>query len=209
MTVLDKVIAAVTPPESDEARAEARAKAREKAVPGGWLEAVLDHHLQIDAGFAAVRGANDAASRRTAQHKLAVLLTGHALAEESVLYPALARNGEKAHSTKAYTEQSAAKVQLAGLDELDPMSQDYLDKLEHLRGAVEHHVYEEEGTWFLELQDKLERDAHDKLTARYKEEFGRYMGMPPQGVSQSMSQGMSQQGSAQGAFPGMPRSVEP
>lgn len=26
-----------------------------------------------------------------------------------------------------------------------PLSQDYLDKLEHIRGAVAHHVYEEEG----------------------------------------------------------------
>ena len=34
------------------------------------------------------------------------------------------------------------------------MSQDYLDKLEHIRGAVAHHVYEEEGTWFLELKEK-------------------------------------------------------
>lgn len=178
MTVLDKVIAAVTPPESDKARAEARLKARQRAVAGGWLEAVLDHHLLIDDAFAAVRNATDAATRRGAQRQLATLLTGHSIAEETVLYPALARHGEKAHATMAYTEQSAAKVQTAGLDELDPMSQDYLDKLEHLRGAVAHHVYEEEGNWFLDLQDKLDRGAHDKLTARYLEEFARYTGQP-------------------------------
>ncbi|HEU4459771.1 MAG TPA: hemerythrin domain-containing protein [Methylibium sp.] len=201
MTMLDKVIAAVTPPESEAARAEARAKAREKAVPGGWLEAVLDHHLQIEDSFAAVRNASDATSRRGAQKQLAVLLTGHSLAEEAVIYPALALNGEKAHATSAYTEQSAAKVQLAGLDELDPMSQDYLDKLEHLRGAVLHHVYEEEKNWFCDLQDKLDKGAHDKLAARYAEEFRRYIGMaPPQRGAQGMAQGMSP-GYAQGIAP--------
>jgi len=61
--------------------------------------------------------------------------------------------GEQAHSTKAYTEQSAAKVQMGLLEDLEPMSQEYLDKLEHIRGAVAHHVYEEEGTWFVELKE--------------------------------------------------------
>lgn len=37
MSVLDQVIAAVTPPESDEARQEARANAQAVAVPGGWF----------------------------------------------------------------------------------------------------------------------------------------------------------------------------
>jgi len=178
MTLLDKVIGAVTPPESEEARAEARAKARSAALPGGWLSQVLEHHVQIEAAFAALKDAPDGATRVAMQKRLATLLTGHSTAEEVVLYPALALNGEKAHSTKAYTEQSAAKVQLSGLEYLDPMSDDYLDKLEHLRGAVLHHVYEEEGEWFVDLQDKLDPAMNDKLTARFREEFGRYAGTP-------------------------------
>jgi hypothetical protein len=47
MSILDKVVAAVTPPESEDARKEARAKARGAARPGDWLSMVLDHHLQI------------------------------------------------------------------------------------------------------------------------------------------------------------------
>ena len=56
------------------------------------------------------------------------------------------------------------------------MSQDYLDKLEHIRGAVAHHVYEEEGTWFLELKEKVSAADQTKLTAQYEEEFDRYVG---------------------------------
>ena len=176
MGIVDKVISAVTPPESDEARAEARLKARAAATPGDWLSMVLDHHLQIESAFAAVKAATDAATRRAAQKRLAVILTGHSIAEEAVLYPALADAGEKGHSGTAYTEQSAAKVQMALLDEMDPMSQDYVDKFGHLEGAVLHHVYSEEGNWFLDLKEKVPAAMQAKLAARYQEEFTRYMG---------------------------------
>jgi len=34
------------------------------------------------------------------------------------------------------------------------MSQEFLDKLKHIEGAVAHHVYEEESNWFLDLKTK-------------------------------------------------------
>jgi hemerythrin superfamily protein len=174
MSILDKVVAAVTPPESEEQRAEARAKARSAATDGDWLSLVLEHHRQIEAAFAAVKAASDASIRRSAQKRLALLLTGHSIAEEAVIYPALVKANEQAHSTKAYTEQSAAKVQMGLLEDLDPMSQEYLDKLEHIRGAVAHHVYEEEGNWFVDLKKKLPPADQTKITFRYQQEFSRY-----------------------------------
>ena len=175
MSILDKVVAAVTPPESDEARAEARAKAQSAASAGDWLSMVLDHHRQIEDAFAAVKAATSAAVRVSAQKELAVLLTGHSIAEEAVLYPALVAADEKAHATKAYTEQSAAKTQMGLLETIPPMTQDYLD-IEHIRGAVAHHVYEEEGTWFLELKEKVASAEQARLSKRYEEEFSRYVG---------------------------------
>jgi hypothetical protein len=176
MSILDKVVAAVTPPETDEQRAEARAKARNAATDGDWLTLVLEHHGQIEAAFAAVKAAPDASSRASAQKRLAVLLTGHSVAEEAVIYPALVKADEESHSTKAYTEQSAAKVQMALLEDLDPMSREYLDKLEHIRSAVAHHVYEEEGNWFVDLKTKLPPADQTKMTFRYNQEFLRYTG---------------------------------
>jgi hypothetical protein len=176
MSIIDKVVAAATPPESDEARAEARAKARAAAKPGDWLSAVLDHHVQIEAAFAKVKSATAAADRTIALKALAAMLTGHSVAEEAALYPALAKADEKGHATMAYTEQSAAKLQMGLLEDLPPMSQDFLDKLEHIRGAVAHHVYEEEGNWFLDLKSKLSAPDQAKLTERYDEQFSRYMG---------------------------------
>lgn len=176
MSMLNKVIAAVTPTESDGARAEARQKAHAAATTCGWLALVLEHHLEIEQGFAAVAGASDADGRRDAQGELAALLTAHAIAEEGVIYPAMSHSGEAGHAEKAYAEQSEAKVQMAALDDLDPMSQEYLDKLEHIRAAVAHHVYEEEGIWFPELLRSQSDDQEAKLTARYLEEVSRYLG---------------------------------
>jgi Hemerythrin HHE cation binding domain len=176
MSVFDKVIAAVTPPETEEARKNARAKARIAAGPEDWLSMVLDHHEQIEGAFAEVRAQSDAASRIKALKRLSALLTGHSIAEEAALYPALAKVNEKPHAVTAYTEQFAAKLQMGLLEDIPPMSQDFLDKLEHIRGAVTHHVYEEESDWFLDLKTKTPAGDQAKLTRRYQEQFARYMG---------------------------------
>jgi hypothetical protein len=175
MSVLDKMVAAIAPPESEEARKEAREKARAAALPGDWLSMVIEHHLQIEEAFADVKAANTASARRAAEKTLAVILTGHSNAEESVLYPALVAADEKSHATMAYTEQAAAKIQMGLLERLEPMSQDYLEKLEHIRGAVAHHVYEEEGTWFIDLKEKVPAPEQAELARRYAEEFERYV----------------------------------
>jgi hemerythrin superfamily protein len=174
MSILDKVVEAVTPTETEEQRLDARVKARAAAMDGDWLSLVLLHHQQIESAFEAVKAATDSTARVMAQKRLALVLTGHAIAEEVVLYPALVKTNEEGHSTKAYKEQSDAKVQMSMLEELPPMSQDYLDKLEQIREAVAHHVYEEEGQWFLELRKKLPPADQVKLTFRYQEEYSRY-----------------------------------
>ena len=175
MSILDKAIAAITPPVSDEKRAEARAKARAAAVPGDWLSQALDHHVEIESAFAAVRAATGVDARRKAQKRLGTLLTGHSMAEEAVIYPALAHAGRKMHAETAYTQQVAAKMQMAALERLDPLSEDYLDKLGHLEGAVATHVYEEESDWFLDLKTRAPAAEQDMVSARYAEEYGRYM----------------------------------
>ena len=176
MSFLDKIIGSVTPPESDDTRLKARQQARAETQPGDWLALILDHHDQIEAAFAVVKAAPDASSRRQAERNLAVLLTGHSIAEEAVLYPEMADSGHKTHAAMAYEEQSMAKVQLALLEKIEPMTQDYLDKLEHIRGAVTHHMYQEETSWFLDLKSELPAGRQAAMAERYREEVGRYAG---------------------------------
>jgi hemerythrin superfamily protein len=177
MSIIDKALAAITPPESDHKRAEATAKARSAADTGDWLSLALGHHHQIRSAFTEALAATDAGSRLTAMRRLALVLNGHALAEEIVLYPALAKAGEKAHASVAYGEQTTTKLQMAELERIDPGSEAWRDKLEHIQGAVLHHMFEEEGTWFLELKEKYA--DQDRLTLRFKEEFERYAGAAP------------------------------
>ena len=162
--------------ESDEERAAARAKARAAAGASGWLKLILDHHEQVEEAFQRVLNAKTVNSQRSAQKWLATLLTGHSIAEEAVIYPALALQGSKDSAVEAYHEQSEAKMDLAALQELEPLSQEYLDKAEAIRQAVAHHVFEEESTWFLSLRQSAEPATQSKLSRLYKAGFARYMG---------------------------------
>jgi hypothetical protein len=180
MSIIDKALGALTPPESEAARADAHRKAREAASRGDWLSLALDHHDRIRAGFEACRCAQPGPPRIEAMKRLALVFVGHSQAEEIVLYPALAKAGEKAHATQAYTEQVTAKMQMAELERIDPTGQPWLDKLEHIRGAVLHHMYEEEKSWFLELKDRY--DDQGFLTQRFQEEFERYADGAAQGA---------------------------
>lgn len=173
MSIFSDVIDAVTPAASSEDRQEARAQARGLSTPGDWLATIIDHHEQLEAAFAAVKAAAPE-GRLEAQKNLAVLLVGHAIAEESVIYPAMADSGEKGHAKHGYTEQATVKMEMAELEKLDPAGQDYIDKLETIQTAVAHHMYEEESTWFPALKNSSEDDA--MLTRRYREEFERYVG---------------------------------
>jgi hypothetical protein len=179
MSILDKAIAAVTPPVSEEQRQDARAAARAASQPGDWLSQILDHHEAIEQAFADTKAASTADGRRAAQKRLGVLLNGHSMAEEAVIYPALAQSGKQGHANTAYTEQAAAKMQLAALETLDPLSEDYLDKLGHLEGAVATHVYQEESDWFLHMKQNAPAEAQARATTRYEEEYGRYIGGGP------------------------------
>lgn len=174
MSVVDKIIAKVTPPESEAARARATETARAAAQPGDWLSLALDHHDKIRAAFVGAAAAVTPEHRKAALKILARVLNGHAVAEELVLYPALAQAGEKAHAALAYTEQTAAKMQMAELENIDPAIDAWRDKLGHIEGAVLHHMFEEERSWFLELRRKGEDQA--RLATRYREEYERYAG---------------------------------
>ena len=174
MSVIDKALAAVTPQPNEEKRAEATQKARAAASASDWLSLALDHHDQIRAAFAEGRKVRSAADRRAAMERLALVLNGHSLAEEIVLYPAMAQHGHKMQAGVAYSEQTTAKMQMAELENIAPSSDAWLDKWGHIEGAVLTHMFEEENGWFIHLKEKGERQDH--LTARYKEEFARYAG---------------------------------
>lgn len=90
----------------------------------------------------------------------------------------MADEAHKAHAAMGYDEQAMVKVEMALLEKLNLMSQDFIDKLEHIEGAVRHHMYQEEGTWFLELKECASVADEAMLTKRYQQEYERYVGDP-------------------------------
>jgi hemerythrin superfamily protein len=154
----------------------ARAQAREATEPGHWLSFVLDHHEMIEQAFAETKAATSAEQRIAAARRLATILTGHSNAEEAVIYPEMADHHHKAHASLAYEEQAMTKIQLALLEKIDPMTQPFLDKLEHIRGAVTHHMYQEESSWLIDLRTELPPARQEVIGRRYQEEMARYLG---------------------------------
>lgn len=175
MSIFSDLADAVTPTESLEDRMNARAAARAAATPGDWLSRILDHHLGIEEAFAAVKAASPD-TRKDALKKLGVLLTGHSIAEEAVIYPAMAEAGDKRHASHAYTEQATVKIEMAELEKMDPASEAFVEKLEAIEEAVAHHVYEEESSWFPSLKDSAPAGDQSLMSQRYQEEFERYVG---------------------------------
>ena len=184
MSLFDKVVGEVIPPESEEERRRAREKAQAFAAPDDWLGLILEQHARIEAAFAAVARAPGPASRWAALRSLALLLTAHANAEEAVIYPALVRAGHRWRARAGYKEQAQAKVMMAELEYLDPVAQEFLDELDNIRGSVAHHMYEEESKRLLDLK-QLTVQEQEQLTDRFQQEFDRYLSNAPAGRAAS------------------------
>ncbi|PEQ10573.1 hypothetical protein B2G71_21565 [Novosphingobium sp. PC22D] len=174
MSILDKVASTIMPLASDEDRAEARRNAEALAPQCAWLADVLEHHRQIELAFAKAQDAAGPEARQDAFKALALILTGHSNAEEAVLYPAVSEHSGKHHATEAYGQQSTAKVEMAAIEQLDPLSDDWREKLDHVKGAVEQHVYQEEKEWFPDVVQTAPVEVQGLLAERYREEFKRY-----------------------------------
>ncbi len=174
MSFIDKIAAAVTPMASDETRAAARQQAEQAAQGNDWLGQILQHHRQIESAFDRALNAPDGQARIAAGQEVAEVLMAHANAEEAVIYPSVVEYSGKAHATMAYEEQAAAKINMAILENMDPMSKDWTDKLEHIQGAVLQHIYQEESSWFLDVAQNAPAEKQQQLTKRYEQEFGRY-----------------------------------
>jgi hemerythrin superfamily protein len=188
MSFIDRIASALAPAATAEQRAEARKDAENLARREEWVAVILDHHQQIETLVSEAMTASGADARRTAMRDLGKVLTGHATAEEAVLYPAISEYDGKAHAGMGYEEHAMTKIQMAKLERLDPMSEEWTEKLEHIRSALQQHMYEEEGSWLPGLAANLPAAEKAMLTARFNEEFDRYCGNG-KGVDTGLSTG--------------------
>jgi len=172
MSFLDRIAAALAPAATDEQRIEARKRLEQMARGEPFAEEILAQHRAIEGLFADARQ-NSGPDAQAIVHGLAVLLNAHAMAEEAVIYPEVSQNSGKAHAGMAYEEHAMTKVQLAALQELQPGSQEWHEKLDHIESAVQQHVYQEESSWLPDVIRYAPVEARQRMSAKFTEYFGR------------------------------------
>jgi len=173
MSFLDRIAAAVAPAASDEDRAEARRQIEELSVGEPFAEDIVRQHKAIEQLFAKARGATGAEAQATVV-ELAMLLNGHAQAEEAVVYPEVSAHSGKVHAGMAFEEHAMTKVQLAELQHMPPGTKEWREKLEHIESAVQQHVYQEESSWLPDVIRDAPVDVRQRISAEYRNYFDRF-----------------------------------
>jgi hypothetical protein len=176
MSLIDSAVAVAGPAEGTERRIKARSKARDLGRHSEWLRLVVQQHEQIEQAIERVAAATGSLGGRRAERALATMLTGHSIAEEAVLYPAMSHLGQKAHSIAAFSEQAHVKLHLAALEILEPGTPSYRAELECLKRVVAIHVFEEECHWFPALARTDDAALQARLSMRFAAEYERCMG---------------------------------
>lgn len=173
MSFLDRIAAAVAPAASDKDRVEARHQIEELAAGQPFAEDIVRQHKAIEQLFADARTATGTEAHAVVV-ELAMLLNGHSQAEEAVIYPAISEHSGKVHAGMAYEEHAMTKVQLAQLQKLQPGTEDWVEKLDHIESAVQQHVYQEESSWLPDVIRDASLDDKQRMSREFRDYFDRF-----------------------------------
>ena len=153
------------------------AVAQTAAAKGDWLAMIQAHHAMIAKSFDQLMASGN---RTYLQRDRLIALIGyqlsaHSLAEENVIYPALAMSGMTADSDKLYLYQSHAKVMNAQMELAARANREgsaWMEPAKALQAAVMKHAKEdEEGRLYPALKQKISPEQNALLTAGYAREF--------------------------------------
>lgn len=153
-----------------------QAVAQTAAAGGDWLSMIQAHHALVAKTFDRLLASEKSTylARERLVRLLGYQLTAHSVAEENVIYPAIAMAGMTSDADKLYLDQAHAKVMNAQVELQARMKDkgDWMTPARTLRDAVLKHAKEdEEGRLYPQLRSKLDASAHAMLTAGYQREF--------------------------------------
>ncbi|MDB5750472.1 MAG: hypothetical protein JWP65_893 [Ramlibacter sp.] len=154
-----------------------RAAAQSAAARGDWFATIKAHDAMIAKSFEALM----TSERRTQLQRERLIavtgyqLTAHSVAEENVIYPALAMVGMTAESDRLYLDQAHAKVMNGQLElavGTNRAGSTWTEPARALQTAVLEHAKEDEAAQlYPQLQQKLTPEQNALLTAGYQREF--------------------------------------
>jgi hemerythrin superfamily protein len=137
------------------------------------VQLLKDDHKTVEDLFGRYEGAGEEAyqEKRHLRDRILKELTVHATIEEDVFYPATrqARGETEEMIQEAYQEHAKAKQTLAELEEMEPEDARFDPTMQSLIADVRHHVEEEEGEMFPQVQQAMSSDQLQSLGEQMKE----------------------------------------
>ena len=130
-------------------------------------ELLKNDHAEAASMMDELEGAGGASAGRETFGRLKAALTLHTEMEEQIFYPALEEFDEtRGLIQEAYKEHRQVKELLS---RMDGQGGDFSDNLSELRGAVEHHVEEEENDLFPKAERLLGESRLQEMGRRMEE----------------------------------------
>ncbi|WP_073974721.1 hemerythrin domain-containing protein [Erythrobacter donghaensis] len=135
------------------------------AMARDWCEGLTREHEATLAAIDKLMATSAEHPQRRTMQLTAIkhMITKHALQEENVIYPMIAREAADATGelNKEHGEVKAMLFELTRMDKADP---GFATTLAQLRSALEEHMREEEDELFPALRERLSDEENRKLT---------------------------------------------
>lgn len=129
-------------------------------------------HEKVEQLFRKLKETTDRAEKTRLDlcQKLKHELLAHAEFEEAVFYPAVReRNGVGQQIKEGIEEHNEVKRMLEEIEAMEPTSAEFMDKIEELEQAVQHHVDEEESEIFPVAKKVIDKTEGEQMSKRHDE----------------------------------------
>lgn len=141
-------------------------------------EKLHQDHEKVEQIFRKLMESGDGAekTRRDLCEKLKHELLAHAEFEEAVFYPAVRdRNGVGQQIKEGIQEHNQVKRMLSEIETMEPTSTDFMEKIEELQQAVQHHVDEEESEIFPAARKLIDKEEGEQMSTRHDQMVKEHM----------------------------------
>lgn len=139
-------------------------------------ERLHEDHQKVEQLFQKLKKTGDGAEKTRLDlcQKLKHELLAHAEFEEAVFYPAIGER-DGADLDEAIEEHQQVKAMLEEIEQMEPTSEEFMDKLSELESAVQHHVEEEESEIFPIAKRTIEKEEGEQMAQRHDDMVQQHM----------------------------------
>jgi hemerythrin superfamily protein len=137
-----------------------------EAALGDWDEILANEHDMALATFDKMLATDETQTfkRKMLLMKLTHALDKHAHQEEMVVYPALREANEAGDADGLESEHGYIKTFIYELNQMEPSSPDWLEKVRQFRQLVSEHAHMEEEQVFPRFKREMSGEQNDKIT---------------------------------------------